>query len=259
MQSLMRKRLVLLGSLVFVLITSIVIAGLVATRTYAADELKKTVSSYLDQKDITYSSVTVDNNTLSVVLLSNGEDRCTLEDVKAIHAIYEAVHAQTIDGDIKNIGIEIYNTNGVLIYDIFEKNVSLPIENAELLVDSSLFQKTGSDDNNILSITQSIVSSFPFSIQLAHVVRAEELTGNKVTLSLTKENDTNIMSDVRSIYEQLESYALSTGAIVECEISVFNTNGDCVLYMAGDFQYGNCIAWISPIIEKSFFAEEGPQ
>lgn len=259
MQSLMKKRLLLLGSLVFVLIFSLVIAGMVATKTFAAEDLKKTISSYLDQKDITYSSVNVDNNTLSVVLLSNGENRCTLEDVKAIQAIYEAVHAQTIDGNIKDVGIEIYNTNGSLIYDIFENNVSLPIENAELLVDSSLFQKTGSDDNDILSTTQSIVSSFPFSIQSAHVVCAEELTGNKMILSLSKENDANIMSDVRSIYEQLESYALSTGVIEECEISVLNTNGNCVLYMAGDFQYGNCIAWISPYIENSFFAEEGPQ
>lgn len=29
--------------------------------------------------------------------------------------------------------------------------------------------------------------------------------------------------------------------------------------MIGDFQYGNCIAWISPDYENAFVAQEGPQ
>ena len=33
----------------------------------------------------------------------------------------------------------------------------------------------------------------------------------------------------------------------------------CIAYMIGDFQYGNCIAWISPDYENAFVAQEGPQ
>lgn len=38
-----------------------------------------------------------------------------------------------------------------------------------------------------------------------------------------------------------------------------NDEQECIAYMIGDFQYGNCIAWISPDYENAFVAQEGPQ
>ena len=69
--------------------------------------------------------------------------------------------------------------------------------------------------------------------------------------------DDSSVSRISSVYDNLES--LSTGAITQCNITLLNDEQECIAYMIGDFQYGNCIAWISPDYENAFVAQEGPQ
>ena len=71
--------------------------------------------------------------------------------------------------------------------------------------------------------------------------------------------DVTDVSRISSVYDNLESYSLSTGAITQCNITLLNDEQECIAYMIGDFQYGNCIAWISPDYENAFVAQEGPQ
>lgn len=79
-----------------------------------------------------------------------------------------------------------------------------------------------------------------------------------IALWFSKVNAANIVRRTVSMYLD-ESYSLSTGAITQCNITLLNDEQECIAYMIGDFQYGNCIAWISPDYENAFVAQEGPQ
>lgn len=99
-----------------------------------------------------------------------------------------------------------------------------------------------------------------YSIQSVNISDAEEITGKCLNLTLTLSNaDDSSVSRISSVYDNLESYSLSTGAITQCNITLLNDEQECIAYMIGDFQYGNCIAWISPDYENAFVAQEGPQ
>ena len=84
-----------LVSICFVILLCVVIA-LWFSKVNAANIVRRTVSMYLDEKQISYTSVHVNNQTLSVELQSSGEGRCTLDDVKAIQNIYTVIHAQNL-------------------------------------------------------------------------------------------------------------------------------------------------------------------
>ena len=249
-----------LSILVLVLACILILSAITSEKAYATEKTIRAISTFLAEKEIEYSDVRVSDRTLSVKLLSSGDNRCTLDDVKAIQAIYEAVHAQTIEGQVKNVGIEIYNTDGILIYDILENDVDNPIENLEQLVKTNSEQKGEFTANDILLKAESIVTEFPYSIQQSWITESTEISGQKLQLTLCENNnDISSLDDIKVIYENLEAYSLSTNAITQCEITVTNSSGNCVLYMAGDFLFGNCIAWVSPEAESSFIAQEGPR
>lgn len=252
------KKTVLLTSIGLIVLI-ILLIGIGLSKANAAEEPIKTVLTFLEQNEIQYSDVVLDNNELHIQLQSDG-DRCTLKDIKAIQAIYEAVHAQSLEGGIKDVGIEIYGTDGRLIYDVFQKNVSVPIDGTELLLNQNESKELTITDDEIISSTESIVSNYSFKIKNIEIAAAKELTGKKIILNLAEINqDNNSLYIIQHIYKNLEDYALSTGAIAQCEIYVMSNAGGCLMYYAGDFQYRNCIGWISPIAEKAFIAQEGPR
>ena len=102
-----------LVSICFVILLCVVIA-LWFSKVNAANIVRRTVSMYLDEKQISYTSVHVNNQTLSVELQSSGEGRCTLDDVKAIQNIYTVIHAQSLADKIRNVKIEIVDRTGTV-------------------------------------------------------------------------------------------------------------------------------------------------
>ncbi len=260
MYKIIKKKSFLFSVLALVLVVSLVVGVSTAGKIYAAEKTVRTIASFMDEKAIEYSEVSMDNQVLSVKLLSAGEDRCTLDDVKAIQAIYDTLHDQTIDGKVKNIGIEIYDTNGKLIYDIFENVVSLPVENADQPVEKNDRKKNDMTVNEVLLQVDSIVTEYPYSVQKSCISDADEIAGKKLELTISEmNNDIHSINDIRAIYENLEACSFSTNAINQCEITVVDAEEACVIYMAGDFRYGNIIAWISPAAESAFVAQEGPR
>ena len=246
-----------LVSICFVILLCVVIA-LWFSKVNAANIVRRTVSMYLDEKQISYTSVHVNNQTLSVELQSSGEGRCTLDDVKAIQNIYTVIHAQSLADKIRNVKIEIVDRTGTVIYDETEADVSSKVEN-------DLAQTTTADteiiaDRDILQEARNVLADTSYSIQSVNISDAEEITGKCLNLTLTLSNaDDSSVSRISSVYDNLESYSLSTGAITQCNITLLNDEQECIAYMIGDFQYGNCIAWISPDYENAFVAQEGPQ
>lgn len=260
MYKIIKKKSFLFSVLALVLVASLVVGVSTAGKIYAAEKTMRTIASFMDEKAIEYSEVSIDNQILSVKLLSAGEDRCTLDDVKAIQAIYEAVHGKIIDGQVKNIGIEIYDTNGKLIYDVVEHVVSLPIENADQSVEKNDRKKQDMTANEVLLQVDSIVKEYPYSVQKSCISEADVIAGKKLELTISElNNDIQSINDIRAIYENLEAYSYSTNAINQCEITVLDDEEACVAYMAGDFRYGNITAWVSPAAESAFLAQEGPR
>lgn len=235
------------------------LAALCVSKANAADKIRRTVSTYLDQKQIAYTSVHVNDHTLSIKLQSDGTDHCTLDDVKAIQDIYAAVHAQSVDGKIKNVSIEIYNHAGQIIYEETEMDVSSKVENDASLMSATDVGTTQITDSDILQEAHDILENAPYVLQSADISDAEEIAGKCLNLTLTL-NDVNgdSVSRIRRVYDDLEAYSFSTGAITQCNITLLNSDQECIAYMIGDFPYGNCIAWISPDIEDAFVALEGP-
>ena len=215
-------------------------------------------NAYPELNLVDISSVHVNNQTLSVELQSSGEGRCTLDDVKAIQNIYTVIHAQSLADKIRNVKIEIVDRTGTVIYDETEADVSSKVEN-------DLAQTTTADteiiaDRDILQEARNVLADTSYSIQSVNISDAEEITGKCLNLTLTLSNaDDSSVSRISSVYDNLESYSLSTGAITQCNITLLNDEQECIAYMIGDFQYGNCIAWISPDYENAFVAQEGPQ
>ena len=255
-----KRKLFIMLALVLVVACALIFVVQNALKAYAAGKPVRTITSYLKEKNIEYSDVSIKDETLFVKLVSSGNDRCTLNDVKAVQAIYEAVHAQKTNESIRNVGIEIYNTNGKLIFDEFENEVVVIADDVEKHSKQDSEQKTDMTVDDILSYAENIVAEYPYTIQESKIDTALEISGKKLELTLCTLNKNGIpsFSNIRAIYDKIEAFSLSTKAITQCEITVNNIDGDCVFYMAGDFLYGECIAWVSPEAQSSFVKEYGP-
>ena len=255
-----KRKLFILLILAVVVVCALTFVVQKALKAYAAGKPIRTITSFLKEKNIDYSDVSINNETLSVNLVSSGDGRCTINDIKAVQAIYEVVHAQTIDSKVKNVSIEIYDINGKMIFDHHENGVSAQVQNVDKLVKQDPEQKTDMAVDEILLYAENLVAKYPYSVQELKIDTASEISGKKLELILCTLNKNSIpsFSDIDRIYENLEAFSFSTKAITQCEITVNNTEGDGVYYMAGDFLYGNCIAWISPEAQSSFVKEYGP-
>ena len=255
-----KRKFFILLTLGLVVTCALIFVVQTAMKAYAARKPVRTITSFLKEKNIEYSDVSIKDGTLSVKLVSSGDERCTLNDIKAVQAIYEVIHAQTIEGQIKNVGIEIYNTDGKMIFDHFENGVSVPIKDVDKLVKQDTEQKTDMTVDDILLYVENIVASYPYTIQELKIDTALEISGKKLELTLCTLNKSYIpsFSNIRAIYENLEAFSFSTKAITQCEITVNNIDGEGVYYMAGDLLCGDCIAWVSPEVQSSFAKEYGP-
>ncbi len=256
---LLKKRRLFLGAILFSMLVVVVFIAGKNRKAYAVAQTTQTIYSALSERKISFSDASISEQTLFVKLLSTGDTRCTLADVKAIQAIYEVVRAQTINEIVKNVDIEIFNPEGKRIYDVHENNVSSPMEYVENSM-KEVRKNTEMKGDEVLSEVANIVDRYPYSIKESKINVVNEFSSEKLQLTLQEIGDTTkSVSSVNGIYDAIESLSRSTGVITQCEITVQDIDGGCVLYMAGDFLYGNCIAWISPMAERSFFIEEGPR
>ena len=122
---------------------------------------------------------------------------------------------------------EIVDRAGAVIYEETETDVSSKVEN-------NLVQMTTADteafaDSDILNETHNILDDTPYSIQSVDISDAEEITGKCLNLTLTLSNvDDSSVGRISSVYDDLESYSLSTGAITQCNITLLNAEQECI-------------------------------
>ncbi len=220
------------------------ILAFILTSTIAASDEKETkrdILSYLDTRKIEYSYAEVENKLLTVKLNSHGSGYCTLDDVKAIQAIYEAVHGDNIIGNVEDVSISIYDTNGKLIYDLYSPGVS---EMPDIIQNISAAETYNTRTSS--EVVELILMASPFETKTMTFSSARQIDGCK--LELTVDANTPSFPDLQSLYRELEAHFICNNEITQCAISVEH-NGECVLYMGGDFKYGNYISWISPELQ----------
>ncbi len=230
--------------------------------TVNAEQLiKDTVSEYLDARDVNYSSVTISEGTLSIELLSNGDARCTIKDVKSIQYVYEAVHAKTITelATVKNVNVEIYDTNNTCIYNNTVNDVDSPTNGAELMHEEASNYPPHTTDTEIKECIRELSNEQGFVIKSLELLISEEIEGRRLELVITNSDlSFDSMTQVSALYDNLSNFALATDAITQCSITLEDSDGTCQIYMTGDFQFGNAIAWMSPEIQDAFKAYRFP-
>lgn len=230
--------------------------------TVNADQLTKdSVSEYLDAKDVNYSSISISEGTLYIKLLSSGNARCTIKDVKSIQYVYEAVHAKTITelSSVKNVSVEIFDTNGICLYSNTVNDVDSPIDGSELVDEESSHYPPHNTDDEIKSCIQELVNDQGFAIKSLDLLSSEEIVGRRLELVIANSNpDLDAMTQVSVLYDIFSNFSLATGAITQCSITLEDSDENCQIYMTGDFQFGDAIAWMSPEIQEAFTAHRFP-
>ena len=221
-----------------------------------ASKPKRSIASFLNENDIAFSEASVNGHVLSVSLLSEGEGRCTLEDVKSIVRIYGAVHEDALEGEVKDVSIKIYDRNGALIYDARESVVSAPVDGPEGQ-NGRMDAQDGKSEQDVLDEVYELISSFNYSTQPSSKIKAVEVKGKKLVITLTKDGFDFLSID--RMFDRLEALLAEGGDYTQCEITMVNTKGECVYYMAGDLAFGSRISWISPAAESAFLDQVGPK
>lgn len=225
----------------------------------AEKKTEQNICAYLSEKNISYSSVLVENKVLTVKLQSTGTDRCTLDDVKAIQAVFEAVHGNKEIRDVNDVHIIIRDVNGKQIYDYCVTDAATPIEGISSLVPDRKGSVDINDSKAIYNEIHSIVSEYSINAAEIIVSEVEGISGKKADIIL-KNQSSGMLSFVglETLYAELEAFSLATDAIAQCTITVEDDAGNCLYYMTGNFKYGSCTAWVSPEFHDAFVEQMGP-
>lgn len=252
----MKKKTILICCIVLVAAVAAAFVGITAFGTKAPEDGEKSFSAFLDEKKISYSECNVNNGVLTVALRSSGEGRCTPEDIKAIVSIYDAARAQDVPEEVNSVDITIRDIHGTVIFNEHKNDVSTPLEGATL-ERAEAAQMTMQEENTITDYARNLAAAYPVSVDAATIEQTDGRPGNKIVLELTA-SDCN-QSYGSAIFNALEQYLYTNEKVTQCEITLYDADGNCAFYAAGDFQYGDCIAWVSPEMENSFIAAEGPR
>jgi len=226
----------------------------------AKANIEKSLSEFLSARGIHYNSILLKEKVLTVDLLSAGTGRCTLDDVKAIQAIYSAAHGKGIINNVDNIQINIYNDAGKLIYDYYEADVSAKLEGRDGFSKIDNVEPDISP-GEITEDVRQIAELHSFAVTNIEVLQADGILGRRVDVVLqsVKHHDDVTLSDLYLLYEEICRNSERTGIVSQCSLSLMDEMGECLLYMTGDFQYGHSVTWVSPVMEESVINHEGPQ
>ena len=227
--------------------------------TIKAYALEQSIDGYLNERKINYSSVEINKDTLEVNLISSGKDRCTVDDVNAIHSVYTAVHSRDVDSAIMNVQINIYNSDAKQIYSCYQADVAAASEYSGFK-DKINAQDSKSFADDPKSALSNIITSHSFLVDDISFAKADGIKGQCVSIMVNPVRmDLVSLSDLRILYEAIETYAIPSREITQCCLSMVDENGECMFYFTGDFSFGNITAWVSPTMEDSIIENEGPQ
>lgn len=229
-----------------VVLTLFLIITLTITLSSNVSAEEKTVNAvedYFKSENVNYTNISVQKGRMYVELQSNDKTRCTLEDVKAIEAVYEAIHAKKVKGNVNIVEIVVKTSEGKILSD------------ETVNVNSTIVEKTNK------AIIDDVTALTKNSFDSVNSVKLESyLDGTKknIVIKVTDESDDHT-SNADGLYRQILNYQKQFKAIDKCEIYVEDINGECLYYITGELEYGDMLAWVSEKSEESFVNSHGPR
>ena len=250
----MKRRKYIIFSLIALLaVASVVFFVSVNTTVNAGNETVKTVQEYLDKNEkIDYSYVDLKDGVLTVSLNSKGVGYCTMEDVQATQYIYDAIHAAGTSGGVDDVQIYIYDTTGEKIYDSCEMDVSTPVEGKDELTDEAYEVSRSAQSDDIISTVESIVTKH-CNAEISQIAVEPSVTSgcNCLTMVLSEESVEDVrVSNCDNLYFALEQYSFTTGEIKEFSITLKDNTGEDIIYMGGNFDFGDYSMWINQDVNE---------
>ena len=92
-----------------------------ASEQMEADKAEQMINSYMLEKKVNYTNSQVVDKVLTVEMVSNGKGRSTVEDIKSVRAIYEAVYSGEY---VEGLNITIRDADGEVIMDMSQPNIA---------------------------------------------------------------------------------------------------------------------------------------
>lgn len=219
----------------------------------AENQVEKKVESYLENRGVDRPSVTVDERIAKVQLISESAERRTLDDIKAVQAIYESVRSSDVKEMIDGVQIQVFDKDGVKVSDRYVNGVTQVARTRNPL----LAAESGKDV--LEKAVQKIAAEFNYTVPDIVHVDTEKTEREKVELVLNPISmEMVVFADLDMICMELENYYVQKGGAPQYTLTVEDMNGEILYYIYLDCQYGSLLVWVSPQMEASFIAQEGP-
>ncbi len=243
------KKSIILSAILFVISIFAILAP--KKLVFAEKSAIDSVQDYLEVHGISYRAVTESEQTIMAELISQGEGRCTLEDVKALQALNEALQCDERLDEVKGLQVMIYDINDELIYDVYTARNPLINEQKRAEAYSLVSEETLKEKATTLMND--------YSCEIKEVSYTNQDTGiSKLELKVKVTQE--------AIASMLDISALSSKIMVDfCNdglsqliVNMESTNGECFSYVIVDFWANECNAWISPDVKEDFNCLAGP-
>ena len=94
-------------------------------------------------------------------------------------------------------------------------------------------------------------------IESIRMQESPALTGDCLTIVLSTDDISDATAtDCNRLFEELEGYSYTTEEYKQCSITLQDTSGEALLFIGGDFEFGDIVTWISP--DEDLDMELGP-
>lgn len=239
------KRTIAICILSFLLGMLVLSVHVFATPT-VSEETENLVSLCSEISGANPVTLSIQDRILFAEIQSNGNGRCTLEDIKAINDIYSVALGTELIEKLDYIDITIFDVTDTIIYD-YRRITTIP----QILGDEvgSAEMVEAETHGNAMDV---LLPSPNYTVlEVENEKHPIETSLMKVALEVKDETDATIDDLTDIFFEASKSGRCIVGT--QCEVSLQNTDGEVIAYMGGNARYGTSVAWVSPELEETFF------
>lgn len=207
------------------------------------DEAEAIIQDYLTDDSIQCTDASLKDGLLTITLQSQGIGDCTLEDIQSMQYIRDTIRRKETKNIVNDLQFYIFDALGAELWNDCETNIwahkkyvpEATVQPEEITADvESILEKNCRTEISSMEVQASDTSA-----------------GNHLAVVLSEENVQNVtMWGLECLYMELEGYSHKTGGFKRCGITVQDVNGETILYMGGNFEYGECIMWTNPEYEE---------
>ena len=248
-----KKHKQIICGIVLLCLTLILVIFLGKKSASAERTAMDTVQDYLIENNVSFRSLTVSEQIITAELISQGTERCTLEDVKAIQALNEALQCDERLNEIMGLQVIIYDINNEKIYDIYTaKDHAKNDETQEIatLYHAILEEMIKEKAVDLIKDYQCEVKDIVYTVQDTGISKLE------IKVEVPKENIISMLD--LSIADDQRMDEFYKDGLSQFILNLQDEDGNNFLYIAIDFVEHELNTWVSPEAEKDFIRLHSP-